>query len=884
MSTPIRTSNEVQTLNLLATSSSIELGHNGFLKFHTTIDGVSSGASIKRFFAIGEQGLLLHAENQQLIDMTGGFFNLGLFSSVESTEDSPHFVLTSKTRSVDVFLSAETFEERANWVDALRKAMPKARRKLKNTDRSMSPIPHLKSPTEAGADGSIAMSGLGTLSAKAKKVLSSELTRSSSPKTPTSGPTVVWNAVVKIAEAKPTSGEPDAFLLLDLDAAQYRTRTVLKSNNPLWSEDVTLRFKDPATSALRVSLWDEHGAKENILGKLEVNLSTFVPNVPATMEWYPLSYAANNAYVSGELHVRLDTTQKQLEAGGVISFTVIEGRNLPLRTRGSSETYVRASMGKQSVKSKIHKTAEKTESNQKSIVAEAAWNETLELKTNDGIGEITVSVYKASGIGTSTCIGQIILSPFTLPDCYQGWVPLEVSPEMLDKETSKASGKESVGDVRLSIQVTRTTVYPLEYYDPLISLLMQEDTVANLVGVFELTTLKPEDRVSVAWHLVNIYEAKNRAPAILKALISREIQIAPDVETLFRANSLASKAVDMYMKICGHRYLKYCIQDTIDAIYKDGGKKNLEIDPLKLDKTEDARKNWKNLSKHLDDLLNRILNSVDHCPSGMIQIFAHLQKEVESKFADANVRYTGVSSFLFLRLIVPAILGPKLFDLANDHPPPKVAANLTTLGRVVQRIANMSPMDFAAKEFLREREFYIEKQKRPMQVFIDTLCSSTTSFDFDPAAVDLQQECSFIQAHLESHLSVIIASTTSEEGRAVARSASHLLIALDAMAAKAVKPRKPCMIQVGTDPEEENWVVNPKFDPEQDRFQLDASGGGDDGSGSENGSGKLSTPDKKKKSARRKSAGTHSDGIGRSQSLAVPVEAEKRKSKLERML
>lgn len=63
--------------------------------------------------------------------MTGGFFNLGLFSSVESTEDSPHFVLTSKARSVDVFLSAETFEERAHWVDALRKAMPKARRKLK---------------------------------------------------------------------------------------------------------------------------------------------------------------------------------------------------------------------------------------------------------------------------------------------------------------------------------------------------------------------------------------------------------------------------------------------------------------------------------------------------------------------------------------------------------------------------------------------------------------------------------------------------------------------------------------------------------------------------------------------------------------------------------
>lgn len=724
------------------------------------------------------------------------------------------------------------------------------------------------------------------VSAKAKKMLSSELARSSSPKTAPSGPTVVYNAIVKVAEAKPASGEPDAFMLVDIDTAQFRTRTVMKTTNPLWSEETTLRFKDPASSLLRVSLWDEHGAKENILGKVDVNLSTIVPNAPAVMEWYPLAYAANNAYVSGSMHMRLDMSQKDIL--GVIYVTVIEGRNLPLRTRASSETYVRVSMGKSSVKTKVHRTQEKTESALRAVIAEAEWNETLELKTNDGIGDITLHIYKSSGI-TSNCIGQVTVSPFTVPECYEAWLPLEVSPEMLDKESSKASGKESVGEVRLSIQVTRTTVYPLEYYDPLIALLMEEDSVANLVGVFEQTTAKPEDRVSVAWRLVNIYEAKNRAPAILKALLSREIQIAADVETLFRANSLASKAVDMYMKICGHRYLKYCVQETIDTIYKDGGKKSLEIDPLKLDKAEDPRKNWKYLSKLLDDLLNRVLNSVEQCPPGLIQIFTHLQKEVEGKFADTNVRYTGVSSFLFLRFIVPAILGPKLFDLASDHPTPKVAANLTAIGRIVQRIANMSPMDFSAKDYLREREFYIEKQKRPMQVFIDTLCTASTSLDFDPAAVDLQQELSFVQAHLESHLPAIIA-TLQDPATAAARAASRLLVSLDSMASKAVKPRKPSMIQIGTDADDLKWVLNPKFDAEIDRFQLDPSSGNDE-SGSDASSGKVtssagstsSPSEKPKKKSRGKTS--HTDPIGRSQSLAVPLEtAEKRKSKLERML
>jgi hypothetical protein len=738
----------------------------------------------------------------------------------------------------------------------------------KTSDRSFSPTPRVRSPSEH--EPSL------TISTKAKKMLSAELSRASSPKSTQSGPMVVYNANVKIAEAKPSTGEPDAFIMVDIDSSQYRTRTILKSSNPLWSEETTLKFKDPTTSLLRVSLWDEHGAKENIFGKVDVNLSTITPNLPAVMEWYSLSYASNTAYVSGELHVRLDMSQK--ETMGVISVSVIEGRNLPLRTRASTETYVRASMGKQSVKSKVHRTQDKSEMNQSAIVAEAEWNETLELKTNDGIGEIVVYVYKAGM--TSTCIGQITLVPFALPECYESWLPLEISPEMLDKESSKASGKESMGEIRLSIQVTRTTVYPLEYYDQLLGLLMEEESVANLVGVFEQTTMKPEDRVNVALRLVNIYEAKNRAPAILKALISREIQIAPDVETLFRANSLASKALDMYMKICGHRYLKHCVQETIDMVYKDGGKKNMEIDPSKLEKTEDPRKNWKTLTKCLDNLLNCIFNSVEQCPPGMVQIFAHLQTEVEAKFADTNVRYTGVSSFLFLRLIVPAILGPKLFDLAPDHPTPKVASNLTSIGKVVQRIANMSPIDFAAKEYLREREFYIEKQKRPMQVFLDTLCKSTSALDFDPAAVDLQQELSFVQAHLESHLDAIIISL-NDPSMATARAASRLLICLDSMASKAVKPRKPTMIQIGTDGEQK-WVINPKFDVETDKFQLDAiSSGNDSGSELSGSSGKLSSSEKPAKTKRK--VGT--DAIGRSQSLAVPLEAEsKRKSKLERML
>lgn len=731
-----------------------------------------------------------------------------------------------------------------------------------------------------------------TLSAKARKMLSSSQERNAPGKrTPSrDGPTVVYSATVKIAEAKLNSGsEIDGFAVIDLDAAQFRTRSVMKSANPLWSEETTLRFCDPSFSVLRVSLWDEHSKSERILGKSEIALSTIPANVSSIMEWYPMSYATNSAYASGELHVRIDMAQKDLN--GTFTVNVVEGRNLALRTRSSTETYVRVSMGKQSVKSKIHKTQDKTSGRSNAFFAEAEWNEPLELKLDDGIGDIVIYIYKVGGLTAAACIGQVTVSPFGLPNLFEEWLPVEVSPEMSEKETIKAGSKDSIGDMRVSIQVTRATVYPIEYYDPLLSLLMDEDSVANLVSVFDLTTLKPEDRVTVAMRLVNVYEAKNRAPAILKALISREIQNAPDVETLFRANSLASKALDMYMKICGHRYLQYCVQETIDGIYKDGGKKSFEIDPSKLDKTDDPKKNWKLLSKTLDTLLDRIFTSTDEVPSGMVQIFTHLQKEVEAKFADPTVRYTGVSSFLFLRLIVPAILGPKLFDLVPDHPPPKVAANLTSLGRIVQRIANMSPMDISAKDVLREREFYMEKQKRPMQVFIDSLCQRPTSLDFDPAAVDLQQELSCLQSHLETHLSSIIACLKDDNSGTV-QASSRLLVALDAMSAKAVKPRKSTMVQDPTASPDDGiqWKLNPDFDAETDKFNLDATSSGSESSDTSSSASSFlcitprenSPRREKRKSGRR--TGSDGPGSGKTNITVVSEGAEKRKSKLDRLL
>jgi len=66
-----------------------------------------------------------------------------------------------------------------------------------------------------------------------------------------------------------------------------------------------------------------------------------------------------------------------------------------------------------------------------------------------------------------------------------------------------------------------------------------------------------------------------RAPVILKSLITHEVEDAEEITTLFRANSVGSKAIDMYMKLVGHRYLYEIVHPTAEAVYS--AKKNLEV-------------------------------------------------------------------------------------------------------------------------------------------------------------------------------------------------------------------------------------------------------------------------------------------------------------------
>lgn len=614
----------------------------------------------------------------------------------------------------------------------------------------------------------------------------------------------MYNLNVSISEVKDlvlegTTGDISTFVVLNLENLKKRTRSV-KGTNPLWAENYMLQLSDPSMSKLKVSLWTE-GTKDKMVSHCEIPLDITVNT--SKEEWYDLVYANSSSYVSGEIHVRIDC--HKLRDAGVLSVDIVEGRNLPLRTKTPQDFLVKVSMGKSSQKTKNFRIQEKSKAGHQSLPSEPEWNETLDLKLNsdDILCPIVFTVYRNKITGLRP-VGQCTILPQSYLDktFIDEWLLLEGVADTPEKDKKK--GKK-IGSIRLSLKLSKAIVHHIDYYTPLVEFLMDsEKGVTASVAVLEKTIQASEDRSSVATCLVRIYESRNKAPMILKALLTSEISNASNTETLFRANSLASKSVDMYMKISCYHYLQHCIQGLIDSIYKETLKgKSCELDG------PDAKKNWKYLQKLLDTSLDKIYRSIDSCPSDLRDIFYHIQNQVQEKFLDDKlVQFTSVSGFLFLRFICPAILGPKLFDLAADHPIGKTATNLKQVAKIIQRIANMGPTNTSTTDpILHECEMYIEGQKIAMKRFLNQISKPNPNSEFfNPASVDLQQELSHMQEHCEKNIASII--QLYSEGTEISDSAKKLLCILDEMNKSYGSKRPPALIEV-----EGRWVVNPDFVP-----------------------------------------------------------------------
>ena len=85
-----------------------------------------------------------------------------------------------------------------------------------------------------------------------------------------------------------------------------------------------------------------------------------------------------------------------------------------------------------------------------------------------------------------------------------------------------------------------------------------------------------------------------------------------DTQIIFRANSLATKATEQYMRNLCSEYIQQVLSGPIKQVLSS--KYSCEIDDSRLSEGEDVQRNAKRLMGHIKTFLDSIFSSVEQCP------------------------------------------------------------------------------------------------------------------------------------------------------------------------------------------------------------------------------------------------------------------------------
>ncbi|XP_029998348.1 rasGAP-activating-like protein 1 [Sphaeramia orbicularis] len=498
--------------------------------------------------------------------------------------------------------------------------------------------------------------------------------------------------------AKDVSGTSDPYCIVKVDnEVVARTATVWKNLNPFWGEEYTLHLP-MGFHSLSFHVMDEDTiGHDDVIGKISLSKDTIGSQAKGLDSWLNLTRVDPDEEVQGEIHLSLELLKDTEKIS--LRCQVIEARDLaPRDISGTSDPFARVIFNNHSAETSIIKKTRFPH-----------WGETLELELDPQElreeGSVNVEVWDWDMVGKNDFLGKVEI-PFA---CLHKTPLLEGWFRLLPLGNSEGDAGGKLGALRLKVRLVEDRILPSVYYQPLIDLLVEsvisptevEDSSA-LTMLEEVTTV--ESRQDVAMTLVKIYLGQGLVVPFLDYLNTREVNHTSDPNTLFRSNSLASKAMEQFMKAVGMLYLHEVLKPIINRIFDE--KKYIELDPCKIDLNRTRRISFKGavseaevrdssvemLQIYLTSIIESIVGSVDQCPPVMRVAFKQLHKRVEEQFAEPeneDVKYLAISGFFFLRFFAPAILTPKLFQLRDQHADTRTSRTLLLLAKALQSVGNL---------------------------------------------------------------------------------------------------------------------------------------------------------------------------------------------------
>ncbi|KAM5188796.1 RAS protein activator like-3 isoform 2-T2 [Callospermophilus lateralis] len=273
-------------------------------------------------------------------------------------------------------------------------------------------------------------------------------------------------------------------------------------------------------------------------------------------------------------------------------------------------------------------------------------------------------------------------------------------------------GQPTGAALRARIRARRLRVLPSERYKELAEFLTFH--YARLCGALE-PALPAQAKEELAAAMVRVLQATGRAQALVTDLGTAELARCGGREALlFRENTLATKAIDEYMKLVAQDYLQKTLGEVVQHLC--ASTEDCEVDPSKCPASE-LPQHQSRLRSSCEEVFETIIHSYDWFPSELGTVFSSWREACKARGSEA-LGPRLVCASLFLRLLCPALLAPSLFGLAPEHPAPGPARTLTLIAKVIQNLANRAP--FGEKEaYMGFMNSFLEDHGPAMQHFLD---------------------------------------------------------------------------------------------------------------------------------------------------------------------